>query len=67
MSKAVITYHTKSFYRIRVGSHFYGTEYEIWTNFGHVGNTEKKIWRPVFFHVFVGPPPSGIADTYEES
>ena len=42
MSKAVITYHTKSFYRIRVGSHFYGTEYEIWTNFGQVGKIEKK-------------------------
>ena len=25
------------------GSHFYGTEYEIWANFEPVGNTEKKI------------------------
>jgi hypothetical protein len=22
-------------------SHFYGTEYEIWADFGPVGNTEK--------------------------
>ena len=25
-------------------SHFYGTEYEIWADFGLVGNTEKKVW-----------------------
>ena len=25
------------------GSYFYGTEYEIWGDFGPVGNTEKKI------------------------
>jgi hypothetical protein len=25
------------------GSHFYGTEYEIWDDFGPVGNTEKNI------------------------
>ena len=33
----------KSLYRSRTGSHFYGTEYEIWANFEPVGNTEKKI------------------------
>ena len=25
------------------GRHFYGTEYEIWADFGLVGNTEKTI------------------------
>ena len=24
-------------------THFYGTEYEIWADFGLVGNTEKKV------------------------
>ena len=45
----------KSLYRSRAGSHFDGTEYEIWADFGPVGNTEKKNWadyeqllRPVF-------------------
>ena len=38
-----------SLYRSRAGSHFYGTEYEIWTDFGLVGNTEKKNWGPNFF------------------
>ena len=33
---------SKSLYRSRAGSHFYGTEYEIWTEFRPVGNTEKK-------------------------
>ena len=33
---------TKSLYRSRVGSYFYGTEYEIWADFWPVGNTEKK-------------------------
>ena len=33
----------QSLYRSRAGSHFYGTEYEIWADFGPVGNTEKKI------------------------
>ena len=32
----------KSLYRSRAGKHFYGTEYEIWADFGPVGNTEKK-------------------------
>ena len=36
-------YKPKSLYRSRAGSHFYGTEYEIWADFGPVGNTEKKI------------------------
>ena len=30
-------------YRNRKGSHFYGTEYDIWADIGPVGNTEKKI------------------------
>ena len=34
----------KSLFRSRAGSHFYGTEYEIWADFGPVGNTEKKNW-----------------------
>ena len=48
-------------YRSRAGSHFYGTEYEIWADFGPVGNTEKKVGGPImsnfwgrFFHVFRG-------------
>ena len=52
--------YTKSLYRSRAGSHFCGTEYEIWADFGPVGNTEKKIWadyeqllRP-FFSCFRG-------------
>ena len=28
--------------RSRKRRHFYGTEYEIWADFGPVGNTEKK-------------------------
>ena len=32
----------KSIYRSRAGSHLYGTEYEIWADFGPVGNIEKK-------------------------
>ena len=32
----------KSLYRSRAGNHFYGTEYDIWADFGPVGNTEKK-------------------------
>ena len=32
----------KSLYRSRAGRHFYETEYEIWADFGPVGNTEKK-------------------------
>ena len=50
----------KSLYRSRAGRHFYGTGYVIWTGFGPVGNTKKKIgpiminfWRR-FFHVFGG-------------
>ena len=35
--------HTKSLYRSCAGSHFYGTEHEIWADFRPVGNTEKKI------------------------
>ena len=38
---------------------FYGTKYEIWADFGPIGNTEKKIWAVkyatfdgVFFHLF---------------
>ena len=33
----------KSLYRSCERSHFHGTEYEIWANFGPVGNTEKKL------------------------
>ena len=32
----------KSLYRSRAGNHFYGTEYDIWADFGPVGNTEKN-------------------------
>ena len=46
--------------RSRVGNHFYGTEYEIWADFGLVGNTKKNLgpimcnfWEQ-FFHVFRG-------------
>ena len=35
----------KSLYRSRAGSHFYGTEYEIWADFGPVGNTEIFFWQ----------------------
>jgi hypothetical protein len=41
------------------GSHFYGTEYEIWADFGPVGNT-GKIWAGKYasfegvFYVFIG-------------
>ena len=52
--------YAKSLYRSPEGSHFYGTEYEIWADFGPVGNTEKKNWadyeqllRP-FFSCFRG-------------
>ena len=31
----------KSLYRSRAGSHFFGTESEIWADFGLVGSTEK--------------------------
>ena len=38
----------KSLYRSHTGSHLYGTEYEIWADFGPVGNTEKKKdWGPI--------------------
>ena len=29
--------------RSLAGSHFYRTEYDIWADFGPVGNSEKKI------------------------
>ena len=32
----------KSLYKSLAGSHLYGTEYEIWVDFGPVGSTEKK-------------------------
>ena len=31
------------YYLARAGSYFYGTEYEIWADFGPVGSTEKKL------------------------
>ena len=57
-----VTSHSQSHYIEVVhcaGRHFYGTEYEIWADFGPVGNTEKKdgladyeqLLRR-FFHVF---------------
>ena len=35
--------YAKSMYISCAGSHFYGTEYEIWADFERVGSTEK-IW-----------------------
>ena len=41
-------------------SNFYGTEIEIWADFGPVGNTGKQIWADyeqilrAFFYVFMG-------------
>jgi hypothetical protein len=43
MSALRLKLRPKSLCRSREGSHFYGTEYEIWANFGLVGSTEKKI------------------------
>ena len=50
----------KSLYRSLTGRHLYGTEYEIWADFGQVGNTEKKIWADyeqllgtIFFQVLM--------------
>ena len=47
-----------SLHRRRVGSHFYGTKYEIWADFGPVGYTEKTIWADyeqlLRFEVFRG-------------
>ena len=40
-------------YRICAGSHFYGTEYEAWADFGPVGNTEKKNWSD--YEQLLGP------------
>ena len=40
-------------YRNCAGSHLYGTEYEIWADFGPVGNTEKKNWA-VKYSTFEG-------------
>ena len=36
---------TQSLYRSRIGSHFYGKtiRFQIWADFGPVGNTEKKL------------------------
>ena len=39
-----LKYLPKSLYRSRGGRHFNGTENDIWTSFGPVGNTEKQIW-----------------------
>ena len=47
----------KSLYRSVAGRHFYGTENVIWTGFGPIGNTEKKLGRlrgGRVFHVFMG-------------
>ena len=45
---------TRSLYRSRAGSHFYGTEYEIWADFGPVGNTEKKSFGPIMSNFWGG-------------
>ena len=52
---------TKVIYRSRAGSHFYGTEYDFWADFGPVGNAEKKNVGQImsnflghFFQVFMG-------------
>ena len=38
--------------RSRAGSHFYGTEYGVWTDFGPVGNTDFfLLLLRVFFYV----------------
>ena len=39
----------KSLYRSRAGSHFYGTDYETWADFGLVDNTEKNVGRKVCY------------------
>ena len=41
---APIECYPKWLYRSRAGNHFYRTEYEIWADFGPVGNIEKKMW-----------------------
>ena len=38
-----INMQSKSLYRSRVKNHLYGTEYEIWADFGQVANPEKKV------------------------
>ena len=49
----------KSLYRSHLGSHLYGTEYEILADFGPIGNTEKnwadyeQLLRAFFFKVFM--------------
>ena len=49
---------SKVLYRSRAGSHFYGSEYEIWAGSGPVGNNEKRaIKYSTFegvFYVFMG-------------
>ena len=35
-------------------SHFYGTEYEIWADFGLVDNTEKNNYEQLLSAVFLG-------------
>ena len=51
--------HTKSLWISCVVSNFYGTEIEIWSGYGEVGNTEKKLgqlWATfdVAFFLFPG-------------
>ena len=51
---------SQSLYRSRAGSYFYGTEYDIWADFGPVGSTEKKVglimsnFLGQVFQVFMG-------------
>ena len=44
LTKILKNEQAKSLYRSRAGSHFYGTEYDIWAVLGPVCNAEKKIW-----------------------
>jgi hypothetical protein len=39
----------KSLYRSHAGSHFYGTEDEIWAGFGPIDNIEKNWGRRVCY------------------
>ena len=46
-SRALAFIQSKSLYKSRAGRNFYGKEYEIWADFGPVGNTEKNILGPL--------------------
>ena len=38
-------------YKVGAGNHFYGTEYELWADFGPVGNTEKKSFGTIMIMI----------------